>query len=55
MNAREEIIVELLLQIRSLDNGMARSEVNHENAGPETDEENNRILSASIFHASHTV
>ena len=28
------------------------NEVNHENAGPERDEENNRILSASTFPTS---
>jgi hypothetical protein len=31
---------------------LAGSEVNHENAGPDRDEENNRILSASTFPAS---
>jgi hypothetical protein len=30
---------------------LAGSEVNHENAGPDRDEENNRILSASTFPA----
>jgi hypothetical protein len=32
--------------------GLAGSEVNHENASPKRDEENNLILSASIFPAS---
>jgi hypothetical protein len=31
---------------------LAGSEVNHENADPERDEENNRILSASTFPTS---
>ena len=31
---------------------LAGSEVNHENAGPDRDEENRRILSASTFPAS---
>jgi hypothetical protein len=31
---------------------LADGEVNHENAGPDRDEENNRILSPSIFPAS---
>jgi hypothetical protein len=31
---------------------LAGSEVNHENVGPERDEENNRILSVSTFLAS---
>jgi hypothetical protein len=31
---------------------LAHSEVNHKNVGPDRDEENNRILSASIFPTS---
>jgi hypothetical protein len=31
---------------------LAGSDVNHENAGPDRDEENRRILSASTFPAS---
>jgi hypothetical protein len=31
---------------------LANNDVNHENAGPDKDEENNRILSASTFPAS---
>jgi hypothetical protein len=31
---------------------LASNEVNHKNVGPERDEENNRILSASTFPAS---
>jgi hypothetical protein len=49
MNTREEIIVELLLQIKLFDDGVGWKR--HEKAGPKRDEENNHILSASTFLA----
>jgi hypothetical protein len=52
MNSREEIIMELLSISDHLMIELAGNEVNHENAGPERDEENNYILNASTFPAS---
>jgi hypothetical protein len=34
---------------------LAGSDVNHENAGPDRDEENKRILSASTFTSPHWI
>jgi hypothetical protein len=52
MDAREEIIVELLFQIKQLIMELSGNEVNHGNAGPDRDEENSCILSASTFPTS---
>jgi hypothetical protein len=43
MNTREEIILELHSKSDHLIMELPRSEVNHENAGPERDEENNLL------------